>query len=255
MVQLTSSLVLVAAFAAVAPSFAAPVVQEDNGYYARQTYDEVDVRELEEILARTPQPWLRAAGKVLSKVGTIGTVASIGTSIAGMFKSKDKKRSLDFEDELEFRQFVEELSEREIQELEERWLRLAGKVLSKVGTIGTVASIGSSIGGMFKSNKKRSFDFDEDLEYREFDDELSERELQELEERWLRVAGKVLNGLGTAGTIASIGSSIKGHFSKNKRSLYESEEEELFMRMLADINEEAASLERRYEYASLNELD
>jgi len=254
MVQLSSSLVLVAAFAAVAPSFAAPVVQEDNGYYARQTYDEVDVRELEEILARTPQPWLRTAGKVLSKVGTIGTVASIGTSIAGMFKSKDKKRSLDFDDELEFREFVEELSEREIQELEERWLRLAGKVLSKVGTIGTVASIGSSIGGMFKS-KKRSFDFEDDLEYREFDDELSERELQELEERWLRVAGKVLNGLGTAGTIASIGSSIKGHFSKKKRSLYESDEEELFMRMLADLNEEVASLERRHEYPSLNELD
>ena len=77
MVQL-STFVLVAAFAVAAPSFAAPVVSEDDGYYTRQfsygdELDEVSLRELEEILSRAPQPWIATAGKILNGIGTAGT--------------------------------------------------------------------------------------------------------------------------------------------------------------------------------------
>ena len=75
MVQL-STFVLVAAFATVAPTFAAPVAEND-GYYAREfsndRYDEVSMRELQELIERNPQPWLKIAGKVLNGLGTAGT--------------------------------------------------------------------------------------------------------------------------------------------------------------------------------------
>ena len=62
---------------------------------------------------------------------------------------------------------------------------------------------------MFKKNKnkKRSLWDDEEDLYVRFDDEIDEVEMREVVEilsrapqPWLRIAGKVLNGLGTAGT-------------------------------------------------------
>ncbi|KAH6909790.1 hypothetical protein BKA70DRAFT_1399683 [Coprinopsis sp. MPI-PUGE-AT-0042] len=194
MVQLSSSFVLIAAFAVVAPSFAAP--SEDGGYYSRRSLyedevDEVSMRELEEILSRAPQPWIAAAGKILNGLGTAGTVASIGSAIGGMFKKKNKKRSLWDEEELDARAFEDELDERDMHELveilsraPEPWIGAAGKILNGLGTAGTVASIGSAIGGMFKSkkNKKREFFDDEELYMRMFV-ELSQ-ELASLERRY-----------------------------------------------------------------------
>jgi hypothetical protein len=57
-------------------------------------------------------------------------------------------------------------------------------------------------------------------------------------------------------SVASIGSAIGGMFKskKNKREFFDADEE-LYMRMFAELHEELASLERRYESSSLDELD
>jgi hypothetical protein len=174
MVQLTSTFVVVAALAVVAPSFAAPTGADRDSYYSRSLYedevDEMTMREFEEIMSRAPQPWIgvaaKFAGKALNKLGTIGTyvqyflphslihllthfdsssVASIGSAVGGMFKKKNNKRSLwDEEVEFEARAFEDEIDELDMRELvdilsraPEPWLAAAGKVLNGLGTVGT----------------------------------------------------------------------------------------------------------------------
>ena len=58
-------------------------------------------------------------------------------------------------------------------------------------------------------------------------------------------------------SVASIGSAIGGMFKsrKNKKRDFYDAEEELYMRVFADLQEEMASLERRYDSGSLDELD
>ena len=36
-------------------------------------FDEVEMREMAEILSRAPQPWIATAGKILNGLGTAGT--------------------------------------------------------------------------------------------------------------------------------------------------------------------------------------
>ena len=61
--------------------------------------------------------------------------------------------------------------------------------------------------------------------------------------------------LTTSSSVASIGSAIGGMFKKKQKRDFFDGEEELYMRMFAELQEEVASLERRYDSGSLDELD
>ncbi|KZO93002.1 hypothetical protein CALVIDRAFT_540468 [Calocera viscosa TUFC12733] len=192
---------------------------------------ELDERELDEVLSGLDERSLFSiAGKLIEKGVKHEAKHAAGNAANNQNNNQNKQRSLEDDEDLEEREFDEELEERNM-------FGMAGKFIKHGGRHGAMRGARHGAGAASNGQEQpqqRSLEDEEDLEEREFDEELEERNM-------IGMAGKFLKHGGRHGAMrgARHGASAAGNSQEQpqQRSLEDIDDEMDFeMRDVDELN-------------------